>query len=61
MDLDRVEKKLKKKTKQSNCCFFCLKKHSELFLLRHARLPFSEVHNNNLLCLSWHMAIKFEG
>ena len=34
------------------------KLHSELFLLHHAILLFSELHNNNLLYLLWHSKLR---
>jgi len=34
------------------------KPHSELFLLHHAISPFSELHNNSLLCLLLHSKLR---
>jgi len=34
------------------------KKHPEVFLFHHAISLFSELHNNNLLYLLWHLKLK---
>ena len=36
------------------------KHHSELFLLHHAIPSFAELHNNNLLYLSWHSSFRLK-
>jgi len=56
----RVEKKFVFWNKNDFVLFLIKtqKPHSELLLLYHALSPFLELHNNNLLYLSWHSKLR---